>query len=48
MPLQRHIHAPDAQVLLEIPELPIDVLIAALLGRVHMIQFVKDHVKGVL
>ena len=46
--LQRHVHAPGAQIFLEIPQLAVDVLIAARFGGVHVIQLVEDHVKGVL
>ena len=38
--LQRYVHAPGAQILLKIPQLPVDVLITALFGGVHMIQLV--------
>ena len=46
--LQRYVHAPGAQILLEIPQLAVDVLIAARFGGVHVVQLVEDHVKGVL
>ena len=45
---QGGVHAEGDHVLLKVPQLGVDILVAAALGVVHVVQLAENHIEGIL